>query len=48
MEDKFYRRVIDRETFAIDQSKENSRLFRFSWFKDNHFQSEIFIDIFSK
>ena len=46
MESKFYRRVIDRNTFAIDQSKENSRLFRFSWFEDNHYQCEFFIDIF--
>ena len=47
MEDKFYRRIIDRNELTIDQSKENPRLFRLSWFKDNHYQCEFFIDIFN-
>lgn len=47
MEDKFYRRVIDKDELIIDQSKESPRLFRLSWFKDNHYQCEFFIDVFN-
>lgn len=47
MEDKFYRRVIDRNELIIDQNKKNHRLFRLSWFKDYHYQCEFFIDVYN-
>lgn len=48
MEDKFFRRVIDRDELIVDQWKDNPAIFRISWFKDNHYQCEKYINLRSK
>lgn len=45
MEDKFFRRVIDRDELTVDQSLSYPTIFRISWFKDNHYQGEKWIDL---
>ena len=45
MEDKFFRRVVDRDELIVDQWKDNPTIFRISWFKDNHYQREKWINL---
>ena len=48
MEDKFFRRIIDRDELIVDQRIDNPTIFRFSWFKDGHYQGEKWIYLKSK
>ena len=45
MEDNFFRRLIDKDTLVVDQDKSNPAIFRISWFKDYHYQGEIYISL---
>lgn len=45
MENKFFRRVIDRDKLIVDQWKDNPAIFRISWFKNFHYQCEKYIDL---
>ena len=45
MEDKFFRRIIDRDELLIDQWKDNPAIFRISWFYDGHYQGEKWINL---
>lgn len=47
MEDKFYRRLIDRDDLIIDRDKHNPRILRLSWLDNNlHYQGQqLFLDI---
>ena len=45
MEDKFFRRVIDREDLVVDQWKDNPTIFRVSWFDDGHYLCEKWINL---
>lgn len=45
MEDKFFIRMIDRDELIVDQWKDNPTIFRISWFKDNHYQCEKWINL---
>ena len=45
MEDNFFRRIIDRDELIVDQWKDNPAILRISWFKDNHYQCEKWINL---
>ena len=45
MEDNIFRRLIDRDELIVDQDKSNPAIFRISWFKDYHYQGEIYISL---
>ena len=46
MEDKFYRRLVDNDTFIIDRDKHNPRILRLSWLDNTlHYQRQLFLDI---
>jgi hypothetical protein len=45
MEDKFFRRIINRDELIVDQWKDDPAVFRISWFKDNHYQCEKWINL---
>ena len=45
MKDKFFWRIIDREKLIVDQWRDNPAIFRISWFKDNHYQCEKWINL---
>lgn len=40
-----FKNIIDKDFIMIDQDDNNSNLIRLSWFKDNHFQGELYIDL---
>ena len=45
MEDKFFWRITDRDKLIVDQWKDNPAIFRISWFNDNHYQCEKWINL---
>ena len=45
MEDKFFWRITDRDKLIVDQWKDNPAIFRISWFKNNHYQGEKWINL---
>lgn len=40
-----YKNIIDKKWLIICQAETNPYKLRLSWFKDNHFQTEYFIDL---
>ena len=45
MEDKFFWRITDRDKLIVDQWKDNPTIFRISWFEDNHYQCEKWVNL---
>lgn len=43
-----FQNIIDKDFIVIDQDDNNSNLIRLSWFKDNHFQGELFLNLENK